>query len=79
MIEVFEQNRVYIVKHITKNLNEFVLLFVIHTLFNLKITLPATELNINSQTQIHEFLAQTEVSSITDIISLDKKIKIYKL
>ena len=49
IIKVFEQNKVYIVKHIAKNLNEFVLLFVIYTSFNLKITLSATKLNINSQ------------------------------
>ena len=47
MIKVSEQNEVYIVKHIAKNLNKFVLLSVMHTLFNLKIILSATKLNTN--------------------------------
>ena len=79
MIEVFEQDGVYIVKHIAKNLNEFVLLSVMHTPFNLETALPATELNTNSQIQIHEFLTQAEVSSIINITSSDERIKTYKL
>ena len=79
MIEAFEQDEVYIVKHIAKSLNEFALLSVMHTSFNLKITFSATKLNINLQIQIYEFLIQTEVSSIINIIFSDKRIKIYKL
>ena len=79
IIEAFKQNRIYIVKHIAKSLNEFALLSVMYTLFNLKIVLSATKLNINSQIQICEFLVQTEVSSIINIIFSNKRIKIYKL
>ena len=79
MIKAFKQDKVYIVKHIAKSLNEFALLFVIYTLFNLKITFSATKLNTNSQIQICEFSVQIEVSSIINIIFSDKRIKIYKL
>ena len=79
MIKVFEQDDVYIVQHIAKNLNEFALLFIIYTLFNLKITFSATKLNTNSQIQICEFLIQTEFSSIINITFSNERIKIYKL
>ncbi len=32
IIETSEQNEVYIVKYIIKSLNEFVLIFIVHTL-----------------------------------------------
>ena len=52
---MFKQNKIYIVKHITKELNKFTLLYVIYTLFNLKITLTVITTLNNSQIQIYEF------------------------
>ena len=37
IIKVFKQDSVYIVKHIAKELNKFILLFILHTLYNLKV------------------------------------------
>ena len=41
MIKASEQDSVYIVKHIAKELNEFVLLFTLYMSCNLKITFSA--------------------------------------
>jgi len=47
IIEVSEQDRVYIVKYIAKNFSKFVLIFVIHTLHS-EIVFSAAALNVNS-------------------------------
>ena len=39
MIKTFKQDKIYIVKHITKKLNEFAWLYAMYTLFNLEIIL----------------------------------------
>jgi len=39
MLKVFKKEKVYIVKHILNDLNEFILLSVIHVQSELKITL----------------------------------------
>ena len=55
MIKTFKQDKIYIVKHITKELNKFVLLYIIHILFNSKTVLTVMTILNNSQIQIHEF------------------------
>ena len=55
MIETFKQNKIYIVKHIAKELNEFTLLYVMHASFNSETALTAMTTLNNLQIQIHEF------------------------
>ena len=49
MIKASEQDDIYIIKYIAKNLNEFVLLSIIYASFNLKTVLSARKLNTNLQ------------------------------
>ena len=60
MIEVAKQGGIYIVKHITKELNEFALLYAMHASFNPEAALTAMTTLNNSQIQIHEFAWQAE-------------------
>ena len=71
IIEVLKQNKVYIVKYIAKNFNEFVLISTVHT----------------SHSEIAFSVAVSDVSSHDNMINssdvdtalLNKKIKIYRL
>ena len=52
---MFKQNKIYIVKHIVKELNEFALLYIMYILFNSETALTAMTILNNSHMQIHEF------------------------
>ncbi len=60
------------------SLNEFALILIMNASFNLKTALLIT-VNANSQIQIYEFSTLAEISSLTDIIFLNEKTKIYEL
>jgi len=47
IIEALKQDKVYIIKYIAKNLNEFALIFVMYTL-HLKIIFSVIALNVSS-------------------------------
>ncbi len=46
IIEALKQDKIYIIKYIAKNLNEFTLIFAIYTL-HLKTVFSATALNVS--------------------------------
>ena len=47
IIEALKQDKVYIIKYIAKNLNEFALIFIMHTL-HLKIIFSVIALDVSS-------------------------------
>ena len=57
MLKTFKKKKVYIIKYILNNLNEFVLFSVMHVQSKSKITL--SETCKNSQIQISEFTIDT--------------------
>ena len=70
IIKTLEQDEVYIIKYITKNLNKFVLIFTVYT--------PHSETVFSvtvSDTSLHDDM--TDFSDI-NTVSLNEKIKIYK-
>ncbi len=71
IIEVSEQNRVYIVKYIAKSFNEFVLISIVYILYS-KIVFSATASDISLHNVITDFLD-------IDTALLNEKIKAYKL
>ena len=77
IIEVSEQNEVYIIKYIAKSLNEFTLISAVHTSHSETI-FSAVALNINLYVQTHEHNLMTNFLDI-DTASLNEKIKTYRL
>ncbi len=66
IIEILEQNRVYIVKYIVKNLNKFVLIFTVYIL-HLETAFSAVTSDISLNNNIIDF---SEINTA----SLNKKI-----
>jgi len=77
IIEVLKQNEIYIIKYIAKSLNEFVLIFIIYTLYS-ETVFSAAVLNANLQNQTYEHNLMINFLNI-NIVSLNRKIKIYRL
>ncbi len=81
ILKVFKKERVYIVKYILNDLNEFVLLSIMHIQSKSKITL--SEVCKNLQIQILKFTTDifSENVQMNDdtVILHNNKIKIYKL
>ncbi len=77
IIEMLEQNEVYIIKYIAKSLNEFALISAIHTL-HLKIIFSVTASDTSLHIQIYEHNLMINFLDI-NTVSLNRKIKIYKL
>jgi len=77
IIKILKQNKVYIVKHIAKSFNEFVLIFVMYTSHS-EIIFSVNALNMSLHVQTHEHNFMTNFLDI-DTVLLNKKIKIYKL
>jgi len=71
IIEASEQNEVYIVKHIAKSLNEFVLISAVYTSHS-EIIFPAAALDTSLHNNMINF---SEVNTA----SLNKKVKTYRL
>jgi len=71
IIEVSEQDEVYIVKYIAKDLNEFALISAVHTSHSETAFLTAA-----SDASLHNDM--TDFSEV-DTASLNKKIKTYRL
>jgi len=81
ILKVFEKEKVYIIKYILSNLNEFTFLSVMHIQSKLKIAL--SEACKNLQIQILKFIIDilsknVQINDDTIILHNDK-IKIYKL
>ncbi len=77
IIEILEQDRVYIVKYIVKSLNKFALISTMYTLHS-EIIFSAITLNTSLHVQIHEHNLMINFLDI-DTASLNKKIKTYRL
>ncbi len=81
ILKAFKKERVYIIKYILNNFNEFALLSVMHIQSKLKITLLKVYKNL--QIQISEFTIDilSENMQINDdtAMSYNNKIKIYRL
>jgi len=77
IIETSEQNEVYIIKYITKSLNEFALISVVYTLHS-KIIFSAAALDASLYVQIYEHNLMTNFLDV-DTASLNEKIKTYRL
>ena len=71
IIEVSEQDRVYIVKYIVKSFNKFVLISAMHTLHSETAFSAAT-----SDISLHDVI--TDFLDI-DTVLLNRKIKVYRL
>ncbi len=71
IIEALKWDKVYIVKHITKSLNEFALISAVHTSH-----LEAAFLTVASDTSLHNNMINF---SEVDTASLNEKIKAYRL
>jgi len=77
IIEVSEQDKVYIVKYIAKSLNEFALISTVHTSYS-ETVFSAAALNVSLYVQTHEHNLMTDFLDV-DTASLNKKIKTYRL
>ena len=77
IIEVLEQDKVYIIKYIVKSLNEFTLISVMYTLHS-ETVFSVIALNASSYVQIYEHNLMINFLDINSA-SLNKKIKTYKL
>jgi len=76
IIKTSKWDRIYIIKHIAKSFNKFVLIFVVHTLHS-EIIFSVITLNISSYVQIYEHDLMIDFWDI-NIILLNEKIKTYK-
>jgi len=76
IIEVLEQDKVYIIKYIVKNLNEFALIFAVYT-SHLKIIFSATASNASLYIQTHKHNLMINFLNI-DTALLNRKIKTYR-
>jgi len=77
IIEVSDQDEVYIVKYIVKSLNEFILIFTVYTSHSETVfSVAALNASLYVQTYKHDFMINF---LNVDIASLNKKIKIYRL
>jgi len=76
IIKTSEWDRVYIVKYIVKNFNEFVLIFVIYTSHS-EIIFSVTASDTSSHIQIYKHNFMINFLDV-DTVLLNKKIKIYK-
>jgi len=77
IIKVLKWDKVYIIKYITKSLNEFALISVMYTLHS-EIIFSITALNVNLYIQTHEHNLMINFLDI-DTASLNEKIKTYRL
>ncbi len=77
IIEVLEQDKVYIIKYIVKSLNEFTLISVMYTLHS-ETVFSVIALNASSYVQIYKHNLMINFLDINSA-SLNKKIKTYKL
>ncbi len=77
IIEVSEQDEVYIVKYIAKSLNEFALIFVVYTSY-LKATFSVTASDTSLHVQTHEHDLMINFLDI-NTASLNEKVKAYRL
>jgi len=71
IIEVLKQDKVYIIKYIAKNLNEFALISAVHTLHS-ETAFSAAALDASLHNNITDF---SEVNTA----SLNEKVKAYRL
>ncbi len=71
IIEVLKQDKVYIIKYIAKNLNEFALISAVHTLHS-ETAFSAAALDASLHNNITDF---SEVNTV----SLNEKVKAYRL
>ncbi len=76
IIEISEQDEVYIVKYIIKSLNEFVLISVMYTLYS-KIIFSVTASDASLHVQTHKYNLMINFLDI-DTALLNRKIKIYR-
>ena len=77
IIKASEQDEVYIVKYIVKNLNEFALISAVHTSHS-EIVIFITASNVSSHVQIYKHNFMTNFLDI-DTALLNEKIKTYRL
>jgi len=77
IIEVSEQDKVYIVKYIAKSLNEFALISAVYTSHS-EVTFPAAASDTSLYVQTHEHDLMINFLDI-DTVSLNEKIKAYRL
>ncbi len=77
IIKVLKWDKVYIIKYITKSLNEFALISVMYTSHS-EIIFSITALNVNLYIQTHEHNLMINFLDI-DTASLNEKIKTYRL
>ncbi len=77
IIEISEQDRVYIVKYIVKSLNEFALISAVYTLHS-EIIFSAAASDASSYIQTHKHDLMINFLDI-DTASLNEKIKAYRL
>ncbi len=77
IIEVLKQDRVYIVKYIAKNLNEFALISAMYTSHS-EIIFSITASDASLHIQTHEHNLMTDFLDI-NTASLNEKIKTYRL
>jgi len=77
IIEALKQNEVYIVKYIAKSLNEFALIFTVHTSHS-EIIFSVTASDASSHVQIHKHNLMINFLDV-DTASLNRKIKTYRL
>ncbi len=77
IIEVSEQDKVYIVKYIAKSLNEFALISAMYT-SHLEIIFSVIALDISLHVQIYEHNLMINFLDI-NTASLNEKIKAYRL
>ncbi len=81
MLKAFKKEKVYIIKYILNNFNEFTLLSIMHIQSKSKITLSETCKNL--QIQISKFITDTLSKNVQindDTVMLhNNKIKTYKL
>jgi len=77
IIEILEQDEVYIVKYIAKSLNEFALISTVYTSHS-EAVFSVTALNVSSHIQTYEHNLMTNFLDI-NTASLNEKIKTYRL
>ncbi len=77
IIKVLKWDKVYIIKYITKSLNEFALISVMYTSHS-EIIFSITALNVNLYIQTYEHNLMINFLDI-DTASLNEKIKTYRL